>query len=280
MKLDNTTVAITGAASGIGRALAERLAHRGCSLALADVEPAPLEDVVAELSQITATVGMVTDVGDAAQVEQFAAATVAEFGGVDVAVNNAGVSTFNLIQDQTVDDWRWVVDVNLMGVVHGIAAFLPRLATRPRAHLVNVASVAGIQSGIAFLGPYAATKAAVVSISETLHQELAAYQPHVSVTVLCPANTDTAVMRSERNRPAGLPVEQRRPDAEAWRSGIEDSFTGPTGRTPDDVAIQLIDGIEADRLFVLTHAEMAPVLTQRLQRVIDAVESESARVGG
>ena len=111
-----------------------------------------------------------------------------------------------------------------------------------------------------------------------LAEEMAASHPQVGVTVLCPGNTDTAVMEAERNRPAALGEEQRTDDAEAWRVGIRDSFTGPTGRTADDVAGQLIEGVEDDRLFVLTHPDMAPILEARLTRLSDAVVSEAARV--
>lgn len=278
MELDSRIVAITGAASGIGRALAGQLAGRSCRLALADVEADALDAVAESLAeQGTDVLGIPTDVSDADAVAAFAAATVEHFGAVDVVVNNAGVSTFNLLEDQTVDDWRWVIEVNVMGVVHGLDAFLPHLLERERSHVVNVASIAGVQSGISFIGPYAASKVAVVSISETLSMEMAATHPHVGVTVLCPGNTDTAVMRAERNRPTVLGSEQRTADADAWRAAIQESFTGPTGRSADDVAAQLIEGVEQDRLYVLTHPDMAPMLESRLDRVRQAVASEARR---
>jgi NAD(P)-dependent dehydrogenase (short-subunit alcohol dehydrogenase family) len=279
LQLQESIVAITGAGSGIGRALATQLRARGCRLALADIEAAALADVVSDLGGGDTVIGVPTDVSDAAAVRAFAGATAEHFGAVDVVINNAGVSTFNLLEDQTVDDWRWVVEVNLMGVVHGIDAFLPLLVARERAHIVNVASMAGVQSGIAFLGPYAATKAAVVSITETLAQELAAYHSNVGVTVVCPGNTDTNVMAAERNRPAALGTEERSDDAETWRSNILESFTGPTGRSAAHVAAQLIEGVESDRLFVFTHPDMAPLLTDRLSRVTQAVEADAERLG-
>jgi NAD(P)-dependent dehydrogenase (short-subunit alcohol dehydrogenase family) len=277
MKLEGCTAAITGAGSGIGRAVAVRLAAKGCSLALGDIDEAALAETIELTSEASDVMGAVTDVIDSASVQAFADASVDRFGGVDLLVNNAGVSTFNLLEDQTLADWRWVVEVNLMGVVNGIDAFLPVLIGRERAHVVNVASIAGIQSGIAFIGPYSATKVAVVSISETLAQEMAATHPNVGVTVLCPGNTDTRVMDAERNRPTDMGREQRSPDAETWRTAIQESFSGPTGLSPDAVAEQLIAGVEEGRLFVLTHPDMAPLLTDRLDRVKAAVESEAAR---
>jgi NAD(P)-dependent dehydrogenase (short-subunit alcohol dehydrogenase family) len=277
MKLEGCTAAITGAGSGIGRAIAVQLAAKGCSLALGDIDQPGLAETVELAAGASDVIGVVTDVTDRASVQTFADASVDRFGGVDLLVNNAGVSTFNLLEDQTLADWRWVVEVNLMGVVNGIDAFLPVLIGREQAHVVNVASIAGIQSGIAFIGPYSASKVAVVSISETLAQEMAATHPNVGVTVLCPGNTDTRVMDAERNRPTDMGREQRSADAETWRSAIQESFTGPTGLSPDAVAEQLIAGVEEGRLFVLTHPDMAPLLTDRLDRVKAAVESEAAR---
>ena len=277
MQIDGSIVAITGAGSGIGRALATLLKARGCRLALADVETTALAETVSLLGGGSDFVGATVDVTDPAAVQMFADAAVEQFGAVDVLINNAGVSTFNLLEHQTLDDWRWVVEVNLMGVVHGIDAFLPILLNREQAHIVNVASVAGVQSGIAFLGPYAATKVAVVSITETLAQEMAAYHPNVGVTALCPGNTDTNVMAAERNRPGQLGQERRSDDAETWRRNILESFTDPTGRTAEDVAAQLIEGVEADQLFVFTHPDMAPLLTERLGRVSAAVKADAHR---
>lgn len=275
MELSGTTVAITGAASGIGRAIAGQLAGRGCRLALADVDTDGLDGVVEGLRTAGVDViGVRTDVRDGDAVQAFADATIDAFGDVDVVVNNAGVSTVNLLEHQSLADWRWVVDVNLMGVVHGVHAFLPHLIDRPEARVVNVASIGGLQSGIAFLGPYAATKAAVVSISETLAVELAGYHPNVGVTVLCPANTDTGVLDAERNRPAELGTEQRTDDAEAWRLGIKASFTDPTGMSADAVAEKLVEGVEADQFFVFSHPHMSSLATTRLHTVLDALSPD------
>ena len=155
---------------------------------------------------------------DASAVDRLAATTLERFGRVDVLCNNAGVSTFNLIRDQTLDDWRWVFDVNLWGVVHGLHSFLPIMRDQGTpAHIVNTASIAGLLSGVAFIGPYCATKVAVVSISETLAQELAIEQLPIGVSVLCPSSVDTRVMESERGRPAERGVEHRTEMAESVR---------------------------------------------------------------
>ncbi|HWF21324.1 MAG TPA: SDR family NAD(P)-dependent oxidoreductase, partial [Acidimicrobiales bacterium] len=164
---------VTGAASGIGRALAQAFADGGSTVVLGDIDGAEAERVAVGIRDRGGRAqALSVDVSDSTSVDELARQTVARCGRVDVLCNNAGVSTFNLIQDQTLDDWRWVFDVNLWGVVHGVQSFLPifRRQGTP-AHIVNTASIAGLLSGVAFIGPYAATKVAVVSISETLSQE-------------------------------------------------------------------------------------------------------------
>ncbi|HEY1466368.1 MAG TPA: SDR family NAD(P)-dependent oxidoreductase, partial [Acidimicrobiales bacterium] len=197
---------VTGAASGIGRAVAQALAEGGSTVVLGDIDGPEVERVAVGIRDRGGRAEAVAvDVADPASVDELARQTMDRCGRVDVLCNNAGVSTFNLIQDQTLDDWRWVFDVNLWGVVHGVHSFLPifRRQGTP-AHIVNTASIAGLLSGVAFIGPYAATKVAVVSISETLAQELAIAQLPIGVSVLCPSATDTKVMESERGRPAAF----------------------------------------------------------------------------
>jgi NAD(P)-dependent dehydrogenase (short-subunit alcohol dehydrogenase family) len=205
------------------------------------------------------------NVADAAAVDRLAAATLERFGRVDVLCNNAGVSTFNLMKDQTLDDWRWVFDVNLWGVVHGLQTFLPIMRSQGTpGHIVNTASVAGVLSGVAFIGPYAATKVAVVSISETLVQELAIDQTPIGVSVLCPSSVNTRVMESERGRPPELGVEHRTELAESVRLSIRDSFTGPTGLTPAEVASRVLAAIRAGRFWIITHPGERPAVEARL----------------
>src|SRR4029077_11052998 len=200
---------------------------------------------------------------------QLAATTVDRLGRVDVLCNNAGVSTFNLIQDQTLDDWRWVFNVNMWGVVHGLMSFLPILRGQPTpSHIVNTASMGGLMSGVPFIGPYAATKTAVVSISETLRQECAAYGLPIGVSVLCPSATETRVMESERGRPAALGTERRTDDAEAMRLAIKSMFTGPDGSTPAQVAARTLEAILAGRFWIIPYGGERPIVEARFTEAL------------
>lgn len=261
---------VTGAASGIGRALAEAFATAGSAVVVADLDGAEAEVVAALIRKRGGDAEAITvDVSDAAAVDGLAAATLERFGRVDVLCNNAGVSTFNLMRDQTLDDWRWVFNVNLWGVVNGLQSFMPIMREQGTpAHIVNTASIAGLMSGIAFIGPYAATKVAVVSISETLALELQIDGTPISVSVLCPSSVDTHVMESERGRPADLGVEHRSEMAESVRLMIRDSFTGPTGKTPAAVAEMVLAAIRARRFWIITHPDENAALSTRFAGIL------------
>jgi NAD(P)-dependent dehydrogenase (short-subunit alcohol dehydrogenase family) len=255
---------VTGAASGIGRALAEALAAAGSAVVVADLDGAEAEVVAYGIRSAGGEAAAAeVDVADAVAVDTLAATALERFGRVDLLCNNAGVSTFNLLRDQTLDDWRWVMNVNLWGVVHGLQSFLPIMRKQGTpAHVVNTASIAGLLSGVVFIGPYAASKVAVVSISETLAHELAFEGSPIRVSVLCPSSVDTKVMESERGRPASLGIEQRTETAESFRLAIRDSFTGPTGLTPTAVAGMTIDAIRSERFWVITHPDQAGMETR------------------
>lgn len=267
--LNGKVVVITGGASGIGLALARAVSKRGAHVAIADVEQTAL-DAVRESGELPAdTLAVRTDVSDPTSVADLRDAVLERHGRVDVLCNNAGVSTFNMLADQTLDDWRWVLGVNLWGVIHGIDAFLPVLRSQGTpAHIVNTSSVAGLLSGIPFLGPYAVSKVSVVAISETLRQELAITGEPIGVSVVCPSGTDTKVMEAERNRPVGMAPERRTQDAENWRLGIKAGFTGPDGLTPASVADKIVDAILTDRFWVITHSDLTPVYRARFDEIL------------
>lgn len=263
---------VTGAASGIGQALAELLAAEGSSVVVADLDADGAETVAAGIRKADGSAAAVhVDVSDPRSVDALAATTTDRFGGVDLLCNNAGVSTFNLIQDQTLDDWRWVLSVNLWGVIHGIHSFLPIMSRQGRpGHIVNTSSVAGLLSGVPFIGPYCATKVAVVSISETLSQELALAGLPIGVSVLCPSATESRVMESERNRPPGLGAETRTEMAESVRVAIRDSFTGPDGQHPSQVARRVIEAVRAGEFWIITHPSERPLVETRFAGILGA----------
>ena len=267
---------VTGAGSGIGAALATAFGAAGGRVVLADVEEGALERVGAALTADGVEVLAVpTDVSDADAVGRLARATVERFGRVDVLCNNAGVSTFNLLADQTMIDWRWVLGVNLWGVVHGVQTFVPIMrAQGTPAHIVNTSSIAGLWSGIPFIGPYAVSKVGVVSLSETLHGELRAEQSPIGVSVLCPSSVGTNVMEAERNRPPSLGAEQRTDVAESVRLMIRDGLYGPDGKTPAEVAAMTLDAIRRDRFWIITHASARATLEARFAAILADVPEE------
>jgi NAD(P)-dependent dehydrogenase (short-subunit alcohol dehydrogenase family) len=271
--LTDQVAVVTGGASGIGLALARAFAREGCRVVIADIEEAALQRAAAGLPEDTLTVR--TDVSKVEDVEELAHAAVERFGRVDIVCNNAGISTFNTIENQTLEDWRWVLDVDLWGVINGVHTFLPIMRKQGTpGHIVNTSSVAGLLSGVPYIGPYAVAKVGVVSISETLRTELLMSGAPISVSVLCPSGTNTSVMEAERNRPAYTGKEQRTPDAEEMRLMIRSGFTGPTGKEPEEVAEMVLDAIKNDRFWVITHNDLQPTIEARFAEIIGAIPKE------
>jgi NAD(P)-dependent dehydrogenase (short-subunit alcohol dehydrogenase family) len=248
--LDGRVAVVTGGASGIGLALARRFASEGMRIVIGDVEEPALEAAVKELDEGGAEViGVTTDVSDPAQVEALACAAERRFGGINIACNNAGVGAGGLSWEAPLETWQWVLGVNLWGVIHGIRSFVPRIIEQSSGHVVNTASVAGLVAA-PFMGPYNASKHAVVALSETLHHELALMAPHVKVSVLCPAWVNTRIGESDRNRPANLAVERGEQE-----SVMQEALRGflANGLDPAAVAGLVCEAVLADRFWVLTH---------------------------
>ncbi len=271
MEIGSGTVAVvTGAASGIGAALARALGAAGCAVVLADVEARPLETVATSLG--ARALAVVTDVSDPTAVNRLADAAFDRFGAVHLLCNNAGVSTFNPITAQTLDDWRWVLGVNLWGVIHGVHAFLPRLLAQGQpAHIVNTSSLAGLVSGLPDLGPYNVTKVGVVAISETLRLELAMAGAPVGVSVLCPGSTESNILESERNRPAVLGAEVRVPEGEAFRAAVRASFSSPGARSAEEVAASVMDAVRSGAFWIVPSAEMNELVRNRCNEMVGAL---------
>jgi NAD(P)-dependent dehydrogenase (short-subunit alcohol dehydrogenase family) len=259
---------ITGAASGIGRALAERCVREGMKAVLADVEVEALAKTEASLKASGATVLAVpTDVSQARDVAALAQKTLQVFGAVHLLFNNAGVATEAAIWESSLDDWEWVVGVNLWGVIHGVRAFVPvMLAQNTECHIVNTASMAGLVSGPG-LGAYKVTKHAVVSLSETLYHELAERGARVGVSVLCPAFVNTRIMESARNRPGHLAPEAPLSPAPAARKEALNRLV-PAGIPPVQVADAVFAAVRKDEFYILTHPDGKESIRTRMEDIL------------
>jgi NAD(P)-dependent dehydrogenase (short-subunit alcohol dehydrogenase family) len=266
--VNGAVAVVTGGASGIGLALGRRFARDGARVALADIEQPALERAVALLPE--GTLGVPTDVSDQGHVERLADAVLDRFGRVDIVCNNAGVTTFNLLERQTLDDWRWVFDVNLWGVVNGVRTFVPIMREQGTpGHVVNTASAAGLTGAVPYMGPYAASKAAVIALSETLRAELELAGAPIGVSVLCPGFTDTNVLEGHRNRAADRGAEQRTPESEEVVQFIRDSFASSIAKSPEAVADIVLQAVLDDRFWVISHGGMDGIFETRFAAIAD-----------
>ncbi len=260
---------VTGAASGIGRGLAERFAAEGMKVALADIEEDALRQAEVEMREKGFDVlGVRTDVSNAGDVEKLAQQTLDAFGGVHILCNNAGVVGFSgTVWESTLRDWEWVVGVNLWGVIHGVRTFLPIMLDHgSEGHIVNTASLAGIMGGG---GIYGVTKQGVVALSESMYSELALSGAKVKVSVLCPGWVNTRILDAGRNRPEELRNAVERP-VDPERAAIEGTIRNllQSGLSPAAIAGQVLDAIRDERLYILTHPEMSGIVRTRFDDIL------------
>jgi len=262
------TAVITGAGSGFGREFARTAAALGMNLALADIQQDALDAITEELrSGGTKVFSIRTDVSKQADMETLAAQTFETYGGANLLFNNAGVGAGGFVWENSVADWEWVLGVNLWSVIHGIRLFVPKmLAQGDECHVVNTASVAGLLSAQT-MGIYNASKHAVVTLSETLYQDLRAARANIGVTVLCPAFVPTGIANSERNRPAELPAA---PPTESQKiaQAASNKAVSSGKLTAADVAAKTFDCIREQKFYCITHPKILGSVELRLQDIL------------
>ncbi len=271
---------VTGGASGIGLGLALRFAKEGMKIVIADIEADALSTAAAQLREAGAQVASVRcDVANSAEVEALADTAFSTFGAVHLLCNNAGVASKAAPSwSQTESDWKWVLGVNLWGVIHGIRAFVPRMIDQGSpGHIVNTASLAGLMS-MPYGGPYNVSKFGVVALTEALHYELTISGSQLRTSVVCPAWVRTRIMDSERNRPADLASERGPLIDENWAKAF--SARVDEGLTSEAVAELVFDAVRDEQLYVWTHPEYRPTIRMRMEYVTEGRNPDIMRMLG
>ena len=272
MNLEGKVAAITGAASGFGRELARLAARQHMRLALADVQRDALDVVVNELKRTGAVViSDVVDVAQSAQVQRFAEYAFSAFGNVNLLMNNAGVGGGGYLWENTARDWQWVMGVNLMGVVHGVQHFVPRMLESNQrgelGHVVNTASIAGWLAA-PLMGVYNVSKHAVVALSETLYHDLKLAQSTIGVSVLCPAFVPTGIAQSHRSRPAELLNANEATASQRTAQAASEKAVASGKLTAEEIAQLTFDAVRENRFYVFTHPQILPSLRARFDAVL------------
>ena len=267
--LSNKVAVITGAAEGIGKALAVALAAEGMKLVLADINESTLAATVAEFAASGIDViGVKTDVAKSVEVDALADAAFSHFGNVHVLINNAGVALAKNAWETTEQDWNWVMGINLYGVTHALRAFIPRmLAAGEEGHIVNTASVAGLVS-IPSIASYNVSKFGVVTLSEGLYHDLALRGAKINVSVLCPGWVNTRITESERNRPAEECSDQSKLDKVSAKTGAAITKLVQAGISPKQVADATVAAIKNQQFYILTHPNTLPGVEIRMQDIL------------
>ena len=269
------TAVLTGAASGFGLECARIAARLGMNLVLVDVQPDALNRVATELEAAGVDVmALQVDVSDAAQMDQLAHRVKVRFGAPHFIFNNAGVAAGGLIWESTAQDWQWVLGVNLMGVVHGVRCFTPMMLEAARqdplwqGHIVNTASMAGLLNP-PNMGVYNVSKHAVVSLSETLYQDLALVTDQVSASVLCPYFVPTGIHQSERNRPVDLSAANATMSQSVGQATLDKAvIAGKVSAA--EVSQKVFDAIKSNQFYIYSHPKAIGAVQTRLEDILQA----------
>ena len=271
----NKTAVLTGAGSGFGLECARIGSRLGMKLVLVDVQQEALDKAAAEMQAAGAQVlAMKVDVSKASEMEALGRAVQQRFGAPHFVFNNAGVGAGGLIWENSVQDWEWVIGVNLMGVVHGVRVFTPMMLEAAKkdpayqGHIVNTASMAGLLNA-PNMGIYGASKHAVVSISETLYQDLALVTDQIGASVLCPFFVPTGITQSQRNRPAELKTEGTQPTrSQLVGQAMSDKAVGSGKVSAADVAQKVFDAVAANQFYIYSHPKAIGSVQVRLEDIM------------
>ena len=272
---ENRVAVITGGASGLGRAFADKAATLKMKLVLGDIRDEPLQQAVTELKSHGAEViALAGDVSKSNYIEALAKLATDSFGAVHCLFNNAGVGSGGLIWENTVKDWEWVLNVNLWGVIHGVRIFTPLMLGAAKndpayeGHIVSVASIAGLISP-SLMGAYNVSKHAVVAHTESLYHDLAKIEPRVAASVLCPGFTPTGISKSHISRPADMQNLERPTDSMIQAQQMIDKAVSSGKLTAVDVANITFDAIRDKQFYILTHPNFMKLVKARLDDIAE-----------
>ena len=268
--LKEKVAVITGGASGLGLAMAKRFAADGASLVLQDIEPTALEKAVADFkAEGVKAIGVGGDVSKEETLENLLKVTLETYGKANILCNNAGVGSGGLSWELSHKDWEWVIGVDLWSIIHGIRHFVPQMLEQgDECHVVNTASLAGLTSA-PMMGPYNVCKHAVVTLSETMYQEMQLLDTKIGVSVLCPAWVNTKIDESDRNRPADMQNAEQKEETQAeqllqmqikqfLRDGLDPSVIGEA----------VYDAVKNNKFYILTHPEFESAIQTRMEDIL------------
>lgn len=267
---------ITGGAAGLGKAMAERFAAEGVKLVLADIEKPVLDKTVEEFkAKGVDCIGVVGDVAREETIQKLLEETLRAYGKVNILCNNAGVASGGITWERTTKDWEWVLGVNLWSVIHGIRIFIPQMIKQgDECHIVNTASMAGLTSN-PFMAPYNVTKHAVVTLSETLFQELQLMKSKIRVSVLCPAWVKTNIHESDRNRPEELREAEEKLDAMGQMLEQQVKELIASGMEPSQIGEAVFDAVKNETFYILTHEDTIDAVRRRMDEIINRKDPTS-----